>query len=139
MFLLDTNVISELRKAPAGRANSRVIAWARREDESTLFLSAITLMELEVGTLQMENRDPRQGAVLRKWLDGFVEPAFRGRILPVSAEIAKRCASLHVPHPCSYRDSLIGATALVHGLTIATRNTRDFARMGALLFNPWGS
>lgn len=137
MFLLDTNVISELRKAPAGKANARVIAWAKREDESTLFLSAITLMELEVGALQMVRRDPRQGAVLRRWLNEYVEPAFLSRILPIDAEVAKRCASLHVPNPCSYRDSLIAATALVHGLTIVTRNTRDFSSTGVPFLNPW--
>jgi predicted nucleic acid-binding protein len=139
MLLLDTNVVSELRKAPSGKANARVITWAKRQDESTLFVSAITLMELELGALQMERRDPRQGAVLRRWLNEYVEPAFLNRILPVDDEVAKRCASLHVPNPCSYRDSLIGATALVHGMTIATRNTRDFAKMGPALLNPWGS
>jgi predicted nucleic acid-binding protein len=139
MFLLDTNVISELRKAPGGKANAKVAAWAKREDESTLFLSVITLMELEVGALQMERRDPRQGTVLRRWLDDFVAPVFIGRVLPVDPEIAKRCATLHVPNPCSYRDSLIAATALVHGMTLVTRNTGDFARTGALLLNPWSS
>jgi hypothetical protein len=139
MFLLDTNVVSELRKASAGTANARVIAWAKREDESTLFLSAITLMELEVGALQMERRDPRQGAVLRRWLNEYVEPAFLNRILPVDAEVARRCASLHVPNPCSYRDSLIAATALVHALTIVTRNTRDYSSTGVPLLNPWSS
>jgi len=137
MFLLDTNVISELRKAPAGKANARVIAWAKREDESTLFLSVITLMELEVGALQMERRNPRQGAVLRRWVNEFVEPVFAGRILPIDQEVAKRCASLHVPNPCSYHDSLIAATGLVHALTIVTRNTRDFSSTGALYLNPW--
>ncbi len=139
MFLLDTNVISELRKAPAGKANARVIAWAKREDENTLFLSAITLMELEVGALQMERRDPRQGAVLRRWLGEYVEPAFAGRILPIDHEVAKRCASLHVPNPCSYRDSLIAATALVHALTIVSRNTRDFSSTGVSIMNPWSN
>jgi hypothetical protein len=139
MFLLDTNVVSELRKASAGTANARVIAWAKREDESTLFLSAITLMELEVGALQMERRDPRQGAVLCRWLNEYVEPAFLNRILPVDAEVARRCASLHVPNPCSYRDSLIAATALVHALTIVTRNTRDYSSTGVPLLNPWSS
>jgi predicted nucleic acid-binding protein len=139
MFLLDTNVISELRKVPAGKANSKVVAWAKRADEATLFLSSISLLELELGTLQTERRDPRQGSVLRKWLEERVEPAFAGRILPIDFEVAKRCASLHVPNPCSYRDSLIGATALVHGFTIVTRNVQDFRSIGATLLNPWVS
>jgi toxin FitB len=139
MFLLDTNVVSELRKARTGKANARVVAWAKREDQEAMYMSAVTMLELELGTLQMERRDSRQGMLLRNWLRDQVEPAFVGRILPIDHEVAKRCALLHVPNPCSYRDSLIAATALVHALTIVTRNTRDFSLTGAALLNPWSS
>lgn len=138
MYLLDTNVVSELRKAKAGKADPNVTAWAVGVPAASLFLSAITILELETGILQMERRDPVQGALLRAWLEGHVLPAFSARILPVDVLVAQRCAKLHVPDPRSDRDALIAATALVHGLTVVTRNIADFRATGALLLNPWG-
>jgi predicted nucleic acid-binding protein len=102
-----------------------------------MFLSAITILELETGILQIERRDPRQGAILRAWLDGHVLPAFDGRILAVDIAVAQRCARLHVPNPRSHRDALIAATALVHGMTVVTRNVADFESIGTEIFNPW--
>ena len=87
----------------------------------------------------MERRDPRQGSVLRAWLQQLLLPSFEGRILGIDAEIARRCAALHVPDPRSYRDSLIAATALVHGMTVVTRNVEDFRATGVSVFNPWES
>lgn len=137
MFVLDTNVISELRKAGDGRADPSVIAWLAGQDAATLFLSAITVMELEIGTRRIERRDPAQGAPLRNWLDTRVLPEFGGRVLPVDIAVALRCAAMHVPDPRSDRDALIAATALVHGMRVVTRNTADFRDTGAALIDPW--
>lgn len=137
MFLLDTNVISELRKAGDGRADPNVTAWLARADAARFFVSAITLMELEIGVLRVERRDPVQGALLRTWLDAYVLPQFTERTLPVDATVALRCARMHVPDPRAERDALIVATAMVHGMTLVTRNVADFAAMAVPLVNPW--
>lgn len=137
MFVLDTNVVSELRKAKSGRADAGVVAWAKTVQASELFVSAITILELGMGVLQIERRDAAQGAVLRAWLDKHVLPGFTGRILPVDTGVARRCARLHVPDPRAERDALIAATALIHGMTVVTRNMADFAHTGVPLLNPW--
>lgn len=137
MFLLDTNVVSELRKARAGKAHPHVAAWAQAVHEGSLFLSAIIVQELEIGVLQLERKDPTQGAILRRWLEESVLPAFDGRVLPVDVAVARCSARLHVPDPQPYRDGLIAATALVHGMTIVTRNIADFRPTGVPLLNPW--
>jgi hypothetical protein len=137
MYLLDTNVVSELRKIRTGRADPHVKAWSDDQSLEATFLSVITIMELEQGTLLMERRDPVKGAMLRQWLDGQIQREFDGRVLPVDMQIAKRCAALHVPNPCSYRDSLIAATALVHSMTVVTRNASHFAHTGVKIINPW--
>ena len=138
MYLLDTNVVSELRKAKSGKADAGVIAWAAGLPASELFLSAISVLELEMGVLLVERRDAAQGVVLRSWLDKHVLPAFAERILPVDTAVARRCARLHVPDPRAERDALIAATALVHDLTVVTRNVGDFEATGVRLLNPWG-
>jgi predicted nucleic acid-binding protein len=137
MFLLDTNVLSELGRRD--RTDQKVAAWADRVHAYELFLSAITILEVEAGTLRLLRRDPSQGAVLRSWIDGNVLPAFDGRILPVDTPVAQRCASLHVPDPRADRDALIAATALVHRLKLVTRNVADFEPMGVATLNPWTS
>lgn len=137
MFLLDTNVVSELRKVAEGKADARVAAWQSAIDPLSCFLSVITLQELQIGVLRIERRDARQGAILRGWLDQRVIPSFDGRILPVDQAIALRCAVLHVPDPRPAHDALIAATALVHGLTLVTHNTADFAPLGVVLLDPW--
>jgi predicted nucleic acid-binding protein len=136
-FLLDTNVVSELRKAKAGKAHAAVRAWASRVSAGSLYVSAITLLELEMGVLQIERRDGAQGAVLRVWLDGHVLPAFAGRVLAVDAAVALQCARLHVPDMRSERDAMIAATAMVHRMTVVTRNVADFESSGVALLNPW--
>ncbi len=137
MILFDTNVVSELRKA--AKADAKVTAWAAAQPPATLFISTITVLELEIGVQRMERRDRRQGAVLRQWLDGRVLPGFEGRVLAFDLSIAQRCAALHVPDPRPERDAMIAATALVHGLTLATRNVADFRGMGAKLVDPWAA
>ena len=138
MYLLDTNVVSELRKAKSGKADAGVIAWAAGLPASELFLSAISVLELEMGVLLVERRDAAQGVILRSWLDKHVLPAFAERILPVDTAVARRCARLHVPDPRAERDALIAATALVRDLTVVTRNVGDFEASGVRLLNPWG-
>jgi predicted nucleic acid-binding protein len=135
MFLLDTNVISELRRPE--RANRNVLAWAATSSAATFFLSAISILEIEIGTLQLARKDSAQGAVLRAWIDEQILTRFAGRILPVDTRVAQHCARLHVPDPRSERDALIAATALVHSLTAVTRNTTDFELTGVALLNPW--
>jgi toxin FitB len=137
MYLLDSNVVSELRKIGNRKGDRFVADWERSVRASSLFVSAITILELEVGVLLMERRDSVQGSILRKWLDDHVVPSFSGRILPVDFEIVRRCATLHVPDPQPELDALIAATALVHGLTLVTRNVVDFVGTGVRLLNPW--
>ena len=137
MFVLDTNVISELRKAKSGKADENVVAWAADVSPGALFLSVITVLELETGVLLVERRDPTQGATLRAWLNHQVLPAFAGRVLAVDTAVAQRCARLHVPDPRAERDALIAATALVHGMSIVTRNVADFVLTGVQILNPW--
>ncbi|MFE0754870.1 type II toxin-antitoxin system VapC family toxin [Inquilinus sp. NPDC058860] len=134
MFLLDTSVVSELRRR---QADPNVAAWARSVPLPGLFLSAITIEEIEIGVMLAERRDPRQGATLRGWLENQVLTSFADRILPVDVTVARRSAAIHVPDPRPIRDGLIAATALVHGLTVATRNTTDFDPTGVPTFNPW--
>ena len=135
MFILDTNVISELRQGKPNQSVS-VRAWAATQTTSQLFLSAITILELEKGIQALERRMPPQGSSLRVWLDG-VRVAFAGRILPFTEHAAIICASLHVPDPRSERDAMIAATAIEHSFTVVTRNVSDFLSSSAKLFNPW--
>lgn len=137
MFILDTNVVSELRKIRLGKADKCVSQWADSVNASDLYLSVITVQELEIGVLLAERRDPAQGAMLRSWLGNHVLPAFASRILPVDTAVAIRSAQLHVPDPRPIRDGLIAATALIHGMTIVTRNVDDFEPSGVTLLNPW--
>ena len=137
MFVLDTNVVSELRKVRLGTADTHVAAWTLRVDAADLFVSAITILELELGVLSIERKDATQGAMLRSWLEQHVLPEFSGRTLPVDTAVAQRCARLHVPDKRGERDALIAATAFVHGMTVVTRNVADFQPMGVTLINPW--
>lgn len=137
MFLLDTNVVSELRKVGDGRADARVVAWISRHDAVGFYISAVTLMELEIGILRIERRDGVQGELLRRWMDRHVMPEFQERTLPVDSAVALKCARLHVPDPRSERDALIAATALVHGMTVVTGNLSDFEATGVAAIDPW--
>ena len=137
MFLLDTNVISELRKARAGKCDPNVLNWAAGIDARLMFLSVITIHEIEIGTLRLLRRDPLQGAIYQAWLENDVLVSFSDRILPIDLEASRKSAALHVPDPAPDRDAFIAATALVHGMTIVTRNTGDFVRTGVPAINPW--
>lgn len=138
MFLLDTTVVSELRKVRAGRANRGVATWADDVPAALMFVSVISLHELEHGVLLAERSDPAKGELLRSWFDDSVIRAFDERILPVDLRVVIRAAALHVPDRAPFRDALIGATALVHGMIVVTRNVRDFERYDGLeVLNPW--
>jgi len=138
MFVLDTNVVSELRKVRSGKANPGVAAWAEKVPSVELFISAITIQELEHGVLLMERSDPTQGAMLREWLDQSVTAAFKNRVIAVDERVARSAAAFHVPDPAPFRDALIGATALVHEMTVVTRDLKDFRRFdGVGVLNPW--
>jgi predicted nucleic acid-binding protein len=135
MYLLDTNVVSELRKGD--RADQRVTAWASGLDIGVMYLSVMSLLEIRLGILSVRRKDETRANRLDVWLEKQVIAHFADRVLPVDIPVALRCAALHVPDPRSDRDALIAATALVHGLTVVTRNTRDFQRTGVPLLNPW--
>ena len=140
MYLLDTNVVSELRKTSRGRRGTmdvNVSSWAAGVAVNALYLSSITILEIETGILLAERKDRAKASLLRTWLEAHVLTAFAGRILPVDLAVARKCAALQVPDRMEDRDSLIAATALVHGMTIVTRNVGDFELSGAPVINPW--
>ena len=137
MYLLDTNVVSELRKAPTGKADPNVIKWASNTHPEMLYLSVITVLELEMGILLMERRDQHQGSLLRRWLEHQVLPAFDGRILSVDTAVARKCAELHVPDRRAERDAMIAATASIHRMKVVTRNVADFDQSAIEIVNPW--
>lgn len=137
MFLLDTNIISESRKLGTSRVDPHAARWFAQVDVVTSFVSVMTIFELERGVRQMERRDPKQGAVLRRWLDDQIMTAFEKRTLPLTRAVALICSGLHIPDPKSERDAWIAATAIDAGLTLVSRNVGDFANMGALLINPF--
>ena len=137
MYVLDTNVLSELRKVRSGKADPNVATWTESVDAADLFVSAISVMELELGVLSIERKDAVQGAMLRSWFEQHVLPEFSTRTLPVDTAVALRCAGLHAPDKRGERDALIAATALVHGMAVVTRNADDFKPTGVTVVNPW--
>ena len=137
MFLLDTNVVSELRKLGDGKADARVTAWVSEREATSFHISVLTLMELEIGILRIERRDIPQGQRLRTWMNQYALPEFHERTLPVDSAVALKCAQLHVPDPRAERNALIAATAIVHGFTVVTGNVADFETTEAEVINPW--
>lgn len=138
-YLLDTNVVSELRKVGDGKADPNVTAWISAQDSRDLYISAITVLELERGILSIQRRDVEQGTRLRAWMDSRVRPEFAQRIIAIDEAIATRCAHLHIPDRRNEADALIAATAVVHGLVVVTRNIQDFQGTGVILVDPWRS
>jgi predicted nucleic acid-binding protein len=136
MFVIDTNVVSEFRRIE--RADAGLQAWAAETPLSDMYMSVVTILELERGILLKSRKDPAGGAVLRQWLDLQILPLFAGRILPVDTQVAQRCAALHLPVTRPELDAMIAATALEHGMSVVTRNVRDFEGMGVKMVCPWG-
>lgn len=136
MFVLDTNVISELRRAK--RADAGLRAWAEETPFEAMYLSVATISEIERGVLLKSRRDPAGGDLLRDWFENYVLVQFSSRILPIDIAVARRCAALHVPVTRPDIDALIAATALVHGMAVVTRNVRDFEGLGVKVVCPWG-
>lgn len=137
MYLLDTNVLSEMRKYESGRIDRAVAAWVRSVAKEDLYLSVMTIIEIELGIAKLERHDAPQAALLRRWLREHVEPVFSDALLPLDLSIARRCGPLHVPDPRPERDAWIAATALEHDLIVTTRNGKDFAGTGVTIVNPW--
>ena len=135
MFLLDTNVVSEMRRG--NKASPNFVRWAGKSDGMDFYLSVISVMEIETGILLLARKDKVQAHILRDWLESQLLPDFQSRLLDLTLPIALRCAALHVPNPKSERDAMIAATALVHGFTVVTRNDADFAASGVAIVNPW--
>jgi predicted nucleic acid-binding protein len=137
MYLIDTNIVSEMRRLDTGKANPGVQRWSSSVARDQMFLSVVTVYELEIGILRLMRNDILQATILEDWLHRQVLSAFDSRMLGIDKEIMLRCAPLHVPRTRAYRDSLIAATALVHGMTVVTRNEKDFIPMGVRVLNPW--
>jgi predicted nucleic acid-binding protein len=135
MFLLDTNVISELRQGKP-KQSTLVRAWAKKLPANQLYLSAITVLELEIGVQRMERKDARQGKVLRTWAETVLQQ-FEDQVLPFTGQTALLCAGMHVPDLRSFRDAMIAATAQQHSFTLVTRNVADFAGLSIQVLNPW--
>ena len=136
-YLVDTNVISEFRKISSGKANENVVSYFSNTSPADIYISVITFFEIEKGIKQVELRDRTQGAILRDWLENHVLKYWGDNILPIDTNVARVCANLHVPDPKSLNDSFIASTALVHGLTLVTRNTKDFDNIDIALVNPF--
>lgn len=135
-YLLDTTVVSEIRKSPQ-KADPHVRSWVASRAPSDLCLSAITILEIELGIARLSRRDHRQAAPLQAWFEDDLLPVFADRILPIDVAVARRAALMHVPDPRPERDALIAATAVVHDLTVVTRNVKDFEPLDVAIIDPW--
>lgn len=144
MYLLDTNIISELKKIQNNRINPNVLNWFNHQNPQKFYTSSIVIMELKIGALLRQKKDETAYQNLMNWIDYTVIPAFNGQILPIDDAVLAVCANLHVPNPRGQHDALIGATAISCNMTVVTRNVSDFDGMsvnGAILpiinpFNP---
>lgn len=137
MYLLDTNIISEIRKLAKNKCDKNVADWVRSTSKDLMFTNAVVMMELERGVMSIERKDTTQGKLLRHWFEMDVKPAFHGKILKIDEQTAQICAKLHIPDHSPENDAWIAASAIQHNLVLVTRNTADFARTGVKLFNPF--
>jgi hypothetical protein len=132
-FLLDTNVVSETRRRTP---DPKLVAWLSRADPSDLFISAMTLGEIAKGVALRAKQNPTQAAGLEQWL-AAIRAVYANRIIAIDADIAEAWGRLDAKRNFPVVDGLLAATALVRGMTVATRNIRDFADAGVLVLNPW--
>ena len=137
MYIVDTNVISELRKANSGRADPAVVGWANSVVPTDLFLSAVAIFELEMGILKIAGRNDDHYRRLSAWFSGHIMSTFANRILPIDENVALLFARIMTPRTRPYRDALIAATAQHHGYAVVTRNIRDFIELPMRAINPW--
>ena len=137
MFLLDTNVISDMRKIDSGRADSHVSTWIDELDASDFYVSVVTLAELDYCIRFKHRRYPNQSLFLRRWFNHSVLPFFEDRIVTIDFQVAMKYSEINVPNHLPDRDSWIAATALVHNFVVVTRNTKDFEASGVALYTPW--
>ncbi len=141
MYLFDTSAITELRKAKHKnkkfKADPGLIEWVKHVDHSTIYVSSIAFMEIEIAILSMEKKNKHQGKLLRNWFDELVKPAFDGRVIAFDQAIALKCAALRVPDPHRMRNAIVAATALVHKMILVTKNEKDFIYTGVDIVSPW--
>lgn len=135
MYLLDTNVVSELRKIQS--KHSAFNDWYKTIDPQTCYLSSLTIFEIRKGILLKSLKDPQQAEILQHWFNERLIPHFHGRVLDFTADMAEIMAKLHVPNPAPFADSIIASTALYYDLTVITRNIQDFQNLGVKLINPF--
>ena len=133
-YLLDTNVVSALRKP---ERNPAVRTWAVTIPPTDLFVAAHTIAEIERGVIAKERTDPPQGRILRAWLEDRVLPAFAGRVLSFDLPAARVLATYRVPEHAPDADAVIAAVAESNSMVVVTRNIRDFEPLGAPCLNPW--
>jgi len=139
MYLLDTNVVSEIRKIRQNKTNQNVVAWLSRVQKESLYTNAVVLMEIERGILRLENIDPQQADRFKNWYHSAVKPMFHERILPIDEATATVCSRLHVPDLSPENDAWVAASAIQYDLTLVTRNTRDFGHSNLRVLNPFDS
>ena len=137
MYLLDTETAAELRKASMRRGDQSLRDWAGSVDVKDVYLSAITLQELEMGVRLSERDDPKRGAVLRDWMSRQVLHHLSARVLPINTAIALKAAELHGQRARTLSHAFIAATASVQGLSVVTRKVASFSDMGVSIVNPW--
>ena len=137
MYLLDTNIVSELRKMESGKADVNVVAWFQQVNLTDAYLSVITLFEIKLGILQLKRKDIQQAKLLQSWFEQKFLPNFENRILPLDTKVMMTCAEFHIPDKKPLNDSYIAATAKAHRFKIVTRNVKDFKGCGVEVLNPF--
>lgn len=137
MYVLDTNLVSEIRKVPA-KKNPAVQRWLEQQYSDQLFITSITVYELEVGVQRLARKDSAQATLIGDWLHGTLLPGFEGRVLDLDLESSLIAATYQVPDPRPSADCFIAAITQRHHMKLVTRNTKDFLAMNIPLINPWG-
>lgn len=137
MYLLDTNIISELKKLDSGKIHPQVQRWAYSINLMQTKISVVSITEIRTGILSLARKDQAQAASLDNWFTNRLLPTYRTRTLSVDTEVALICAQLHIPAKRPINDAYIAATAIAHNLTPVTRNVRDFQGLPLMLENPF--